>query len=101
MIRFTYILTLINVFCVYCVRAQASGRKLGMRISLPVSKRADAARRRLGLILRKAFSRRTFTARRWYGRMSGCVRPEQRRILMVISNGAPIDDSVLSVNPGN
>jgi cobaltochelatase CobT len=29
------------------------------------------------------------------------VRAEQRRILMVISDGAPVDDSTLSVNPGN
>jgi cobaltochelatase CobT len=28
-------------------------------------------------------------------------RSEQRRILMVISDGAPVDDSTLSVNPGN
>jgi len=28
-------------------------------------------------------------------------RPEQRRILMVISDGAPVDDSTLSVNHGN
>ena len=28
-------------------------------------------------------------------------RTEQRRILMVISDGAPVDDSALSVNPGN
>ena len=28
-------------------------------------------------------------------------RPEQRKILMVISDGAPVDDSTLSVNPGN
>ena len=28
-------------------------------------------------------------------------RPEQRRILMVISDGAPVDDSTLSANPGN
>ena len=28
-------------------------------------------------------------------------RPEARRILMVISDGAPVDDSTLSVNPGN
>jgi cobaltochelatase CobT len=27
--------------------------------------------------------------------------PEQRRILMVISDGAPVDDSTLSVNTGN
>ena len=30
-----------------------------------------------------------------------CRRPEHRRILMVISDGAPVDDSTLSVNPGN
>jgi len=29
------------------------------------------------------------------------ARSEQRRILMVISDGAPVDDSTLSVNPGN
>src|SRR4029079_15324841 len=29
------------------------------------------------------------------------VRPEQRKILMMISDGAPVDDSTLSVNPGN
>jgi cobaltochelatase CobT len=28
------------------------------------------------------------------------ARSEQRRILMVISDGAPVDDSTLSVNPG-
>ena len=29
------------------------------------------------------------------------ARTERRRILMVISDGAPVDDSTLSVNPGN
>jgi cobaltochelatase CobT len=29
------------------------------------------------------------------------MRPEARRILMVISDGAPVDDSTLSVNPAN
>jgi len=29
------------------------------------------------------------------------ARSEQRQILMVISDGAPVDDSTLSVNPGN
>ncbi len=28
-------------------------------------------------------------------------RPEERKIMMVISDGAPVDDSTLSVNPGN
>jgi cobaltochelatase CobT len=27
------------------------------------------------------------------------ARPEQRKILMMISDGAPVDDSTLSVNP--
>jgi cobaltochelatase CobT len=34
-----------------------------------------------------------------HARMLG--RPEQRRIIMMISDGAPVDDSTLSVNPGN
>ena len=29
------------------------------------------------------------------------ARQEQRRVLMVISDGAPVDDSTLSVNPAN
>jgi cobaltochelatase CobT len=29
------------------------------------------------------------------------ARPEPRRILLVISDGAPVDDSTLAVNPGN
>jgi cobaltochelatase CobT len=29
------------------------------------------------------------------------VRTEERKIMMVISDGAPVDDSTLSVNPGN
>ena len=29
------------------------------------------------------------------------TRPEQRKIMMVISDGAPVDDSTLSVNPSN
>ena len=27
--------------------------------------------------------------------------PEKRKILIIISDGAPVDDSTLSVNPGN
>ena len=33
-----------------------------------------------------------------YNRLIG--RPEQRRVLMVISDGAPVDDATLSVNAG-
>ena len=41
-------------------------------------------------------------AKRSIGRTSACwPRPEQRKILMMISDGAPVDDSTLSVNPGN
>ena len=36
------------------------------------------------------------------GRISGFLAaPRQRKILMMISDGAPVDDSTLSVNPGN
>ena len=34
-----------------------------------------------------------------YNRLS--FRKEKRKILIVISDGAPVDDSTLSVNPGN
>ena len=34
-----------------------------------------------------------------YNRISR--RPEERKILLVISDGAPVDDSTLSVNPHN
>ena len=29
------------------------------------------------------------------------VRQEKRKVLIIISDGAPVDDSTLSVNPGN
>ena len=29
------------------------------------------------------------------------IRQEKRKVLIVISDGAPVDDSTLSVNPGN
>ncbi len=35
------------------------------------------------------------------GAQPACRPPEQRKILMMISDGAPVDDSTLSVNPGN
>ena len=34
-----------------------------------------------------------------YNRLS--IRKEKRKILIIISDGAPVDDSTLSVNPGN
>ncbi|MBV9858930.1 MAG: cobaltochelatase subunit CobT [Alphaproteobacteria bacterium] len=71
-----------------------------------VYKAADApwrrARRNLGLMLREGVLKENIDgeALLWaHNRLLG--RPEQRRILMVISDGAPVDDSTLSVNPGN
>jgi cobaltochelatase CobT len=71
-----------------------------------VYKPADApwrrARRNLGLMLREGILKENIDgeALMWaYNRLLG--RPEERRILMVISDGAPVDDSTLSVNPGN
>jgi cobaltochelatase CobT len=71
-----------------------------------VYKPADApwrrARRSLGLMLREGILKENIDgeALLWaHNRLLG--RPEQRRILMVISDGAPVDDSTLSVNPGN
>ena len=71
-----------------------------------IYKSADAPWRRtrkaLGLMLREGILKENIDgeALLWaYNRLLG--RPEQRRILMVISDGAPVDDSTLSVNPGN
>ncbi len=71
-----------------------------------IYKAADApwrrARKSLGLMLREGLLKENIDgeALLWaHERLLG--RPEQRRILMVISDGAPVDDSTLSVNPGN
>ncbi|WP_298722710.1 cobaltochelatase subunit CobT [uncultured Ferrovibrio sp.] len=71
-----------------------------------IYKAADApwrrARRNLGLMLREGLLKENIDgeALMWaHDRL--LARPEQRRILMVISDGAPVDDSTLSVNPGN
>jgi cobaltochelatase CobT len=71
-----------------------------------IYKAADApwrrARRNLGLMMREGLLKENIDgeALMWaHDRLVG--RPEQRRILMVISDGAPVDDSTLSANPGN
>jgi cobaltochelatase CobT len=68
-----------------------------------VYKQADEpwrrARRNLGLMMREGLLKENIDgeALLWaHQRMLG--RPEDRRILMVISDGAPVDDSTLSVN---
>ncbi|MGN6149033.1 MAG: cobaltochelatase subunit CobT [Rhizomicrobium sp.] len=60
------------------------------------------ARRNLGLMMREGLLKENIDgeALMWaHNRM--VHRPEQRKILMVISDGAPVDDSTLSVNTGN
>jgi cobaltochelatase CobT len=71
-----------------------------------IYKSADApwrrARKNLGLMMREGLLKENIDgeALDWaHKRMLG--RSEQRRILMMISDGAPVDDSTLSVNPGN
>jgi len=71
-----------------------------------VYKAADApwrrARKNLGLMLREGILKENIDgeALLWaHNRL--LPRGEDRRILMVISDGAPVDDSTLSVNPGN
>jgi len=57
------------------------------------------ARRNLGLMMREGLLKENIDgeALLWaHSRLMG--RPEERRILMVISDGAPVDDSTLSVN---
>jgi cobaltochelatase CobT len=71
-----------------------------------IYKSADApwrrARRNLGLMMREGLLKENIDGEAvdWaHKRLLG--RTEQRKILMVISDGAPVDDSTLSVNPGN
>jgi len=71
-----------------------------------VYKSADApwrrSRKNLGLMLREGILKENIDGEAliWaHNRL--LARPEERRILMVISDGAPVDDSTLSVNPGN
>lgn len=71
-----------------------------------VYKSADApwrrARKNLGLMMREGLLKENIDgeALLWaHDRLM--ARPEQRRIMMVISDGAPVDDSTLSVNVGN
>lgn len=71
-----------------------------------IYKAADApwrrARKNLGLMMREGLLKENIDgeALDWaHKRLLG--RPESRKILMMISDGAPVDDSTLSVNPGN
>ena len=71
-----------------------------------IYKAADApwrrSRRNLGLMMREGLLKENIDgeALAWaHSRL--LARQEQRRILMMISDGAPVDDSTLSVNPGN
>jgi len=60
------------------------------------------ARKNLGLMLKEGLLKENIDgeALMWaHNRLLG--RPEQRRIVMVISDGAPVDDSTLSVNNGS
>jgi cobaltochelatase CobT len=71
-----------------------------------IYKAADApwrrARRNLGLMMREGLLKENIDgeALDWAHKRL-LARQEQRRILMMISDGAPVDDSTLSVNPGN
>jgi cobaltochelatase CobT len=85
-------------------RAQQPGRLNDLRHI--IYKSADAPWRRvrdnLGLMMKEGLLKENIDgeALEWaHRRMVG--RPEARKILMVISDGAPVDDSTLSVNPAN
>ena len=71
-----------------------------------IYKSADApwrrARRNLGLMLREGLLKENIDGEALlWAHTRLLARPEQRRIMMVISDGAPVDDSTLSVNAGN
>ncbi|QFS82022.1 Aerobic cobaltochelatase subunit CobT [Roseivivax sp. THAF40] len=85
-------------------REQQPGRLNDLRHI--IYKGADApwrrARANLGLMMKEGLLKENIDgeALEWaHRRMAG--RPEARKILMVISDGAPVDDSTLSVNPAN
>ena len=71
-----------------------------------IYKAADApwrrARRNLGLMMREGLLKENIDgeALDWAHKRL-LARTEQRKILMMISDGAPVDDSTLSVNTGN
>jgi len=85
-------------------RPQSPGRLNDLRHI--VYKAADAPWRRsranLGLMMKEGLLKENIDgeALEWAYRRLG-RRPEARKILMVISDGAPVDDSTLSVNPAN
>lgn len=69
-----------------------------------IYKSADApwrrCRKNLGLMLREGLLKENIDGEALMWAHSRLLkRPEDRRILMVISDGAPVDDSTLSVNP--
>ncbi|NNM78670.1 cobaltochelatase subunit CobT [Sphingomonas sp. ID1715] len=85
-------------------RPRAPGRLNDLRHI--VYKRADEpwrrARKNLGLMMREGLLKENIDgeALLWaHNRLIG--RAEERKILMVISDGAPVDDSTLSVNSGS
>ncbi|MDJ1009183.1 MAG: cobaltochelatase subunit CobT [Paracoccaceae bacterium] len=85
-------------------RPQVPGRLNDLRHI--VYKSADApwrrARENLGLMMKEGLLKENIDgeALEWaHRRIAG--RPEARKVLMVISDGAPVDDSTLSVNPAN
>ncbi|MFK7876842.1 MAG: cobaltochelatase subunit CobT [Paracoccaceae bacterium] len=85
-------------------RPQQPGRLNDLRHI--IYKGADApwrrARPNLGLMMKEGLLKENIDgeALEWAHRRM-LARPEARKILMVISDGAPVDDSTLSVNPAN
>ena len=85
-------------------RPQTPGRLNDLRHI--IYKSADApwrrARPNLGLMMKEGLLKENIDgeALEWAHRRMN-ARPESRKILMVISDGAPVDDSTLSVNPAN
>ncbi|MEN9409993.1 MAG: cobaltochelatase subunit CobT [Pseudomonadota bacterium] len=85
-------------------RPQGPGRLNDLRHI--IYKGADApwrrARPNLGLMMKEGLLKENIDgeALEWAHRRM-MARPEARKILMVISDGAPVDDSTLSVNPAN
>ena len=86
---------------VECGKPSAPGRLNDLRhiIFKPADLAWRRAKKNLGLMLREGLLKENVDGEALLWASSRLMkRPEQRRILMVISDGAPVDDSTLSTN---
>ena len=85
-------------------KPEKSGRLNDLRhiIYKSANMRWQKARKNIGIMLKEGILKENIDGEAiiWAHKRL-LARPEQRKILMVISDGAPVDDSTLSINSGN